>query len=296
MSNPLLEPIRIGKVTLRNRVAMAPMISNLGTPEGYPTDAHIMYLAERAKGGASLILTEYTYVNRVDARGSVNELGLYSDELTPKFMRLTDMIHSFGSKIFVQLVHAGRKTKRDVIWGNTPIAPSPIPLMDEVKEMTSEDVERVKEDFVSASLRARRAGFDGVELHGAHGYLLAQFLSPAINKRKDEYSDGVNLVKEIVREIKDKAKITVGIRLSSTEFDPEGLTPERVAEIGEELVKAGIDYIHLSAGRDGPMNSSAPFYYGKPSFLKEAMTVRERVKNIPLLVVGSVISMEDASR
>ncbi len=293
MVSPLHEPIRIGKVSLKNRIAMAPMISNLGTPEGYPSDAHILYLAERAKGGVGLIITEYTYVNRVDSRGSVNELGLYSDELIPKFMRLTDMIHSVGSKIFVQLVHVGRKTKRDVIWGNTPIAPSPITLMDEVREMTKEDVERVKGDFVDASLRARRAGFDGVELHGAHGYLLAQFLSPATNKRVDEYSDGKKFVQEIVREIKAKVGITVGVRLSSTEFDEEGLKPEDVAEIARELEKVGVDYVHLSAGRDGPMNSSAPFYYQRPSFLEEAKVVRERVK-VPLLVVGSVITMEDA--
>ncbi|ADX84750.1 oxidoreductase [Saccharolobus islandicus] len=289
----LLEPIRIGDIVLKNRIAMSPMISNLGTPEGYPSDAHIAYLAERAKGGVGLIITEYTYVNHVDARGSVNELGMYSDELTPKFMRLTELIHALGSKIFVQLVHVGRKTRKDIIWGNKPIAPSPIPIMDEVREMTKEDIERVKNDFIDASIRAKRAGFDGIELHGAHGYLLAQFLSPATNKRNDEYKDGVRFIEEILKGIKEKAKITVGIRISVTEFDNEGLTPEIVAEIGKKLEKAGIDYIHLSAGRDGPLGSSMPYYHKRLAFLEEAKVVRDAV-NIPIFLVGSVITPVDA--
>jgi NADH:flavin oxidoreductases, Old Yellow Enzyme family len=289
----LLEPIRIGDIVLKNRIAMSPMISNLGTPEGYPSDAHIAYLAERAKGGVGLIITEYTYVNHVDARGSVNELGMDSDELTPKFMRLTELIHALGSKIFVQLVHVGRKTRKDIIWGNKPIAPSPIPIMDEVREMTKEDIERVKNDFIDASIRAKRAGFDGIELHGAHGYLLAQFLSPATNKRNDEYKDGVRFIEEILKGIKEKAKITVGIRISVTEFDNDGLTPEIVAEIGKKLEKAGIDYIHLSAGRDGPLGSSMPYYYKRLAFLEEAKVVRDAV-NIPIFLVGSVITPVDA--
>ncbi len=289
----LLEPIRIGDIVLKNRIAMSPMISNLGTPEGYPSDAHIAYLAERAKGGVGLIITEYTYVNHVDARGSVNELGMDSDELTPKFMRLTELIHALGSKIFVQLVHVGRKTRKDIIWGNKPIAPSPIPIMGEVREMTKEDIERVKNDFIDASIRAKRAGFDGIELHGAHGYLLAQFLSPATNKRNDEYKDGVRFIEEILKGIKEKAKITVGIRISVTEFDNDGLTPEIVAEIGKKLEKAGIDYIHLSAGRDGPLGSSMPYYYKRLAFLEEAKVVRDAV-NIPIFLVGSVITPVDA--
>ncbi len=291
----LLEPIKIGDVQVKNRLAMSPMISNLGTPQGYPSEAHIAYLAERAKGGIGLIITEYTYVNNIDARGSVNELGLYSDELIPKFMRLTEIIHALGSKIFVQLVHVGRKTRRDIIWGNKPIAPSPIPIMDEVREMSKEDIERVKNDFINSAIRAKRAGFDGIELHGAHGYLIAQFLSPATNRRSDEYKEGVRFVEEILRGIKEKVKITVGIRLSVTEFDDQGLTPEIVADISKKLEKAGIDYIHLSAGRDGPLSSSMPFYYDRVSFLREAKIVKDEI-NVPLLLVGSILTLEDAMK
>jgi NADH:flavin oxidoreductases, Old Yellow Enzyme family len=122
----ILEPLQIGDITIRNRVVMAPMISNLANPQGYPSEEHIAYLSRRAST-AGLIITEYCYVNRTDSRGSPNQLGLYDDELLPKFSRLTDAVHSRSSKIFVQLVHVGRKTRSGLIWGRTPIAPSPIP-------------------------------------------------------------------------------------------------------------------------------------------------------------------------
>ncbi|GAY26005.1 NADH oxidase [Desulfurococcaceae archaeon AG1] len=292
----LFSSITIGSVRIRNRIAMAPMISNLATPEGYPSDAHIAYLAERAKGGVGLIFTEYTYVNRIDARGSLNQLGLYSDELIPKFRRLTEAVKAHGSRIFVQLVHAGRKTRRNIIWGNTPIAPSPIPLLDDVREMSLEDIARVKRDFAEAALRAERSGFDGIEIHGAHGYLVAQFLSPATNKRSDAYRDGVRFVVELVEEMRSRVSIPIGIRLSVTEFDPQGLNPQMVAEIVSRLEKeAGLDYIHLSAGRDGPIASSMPFYMPRTPLIEDAKIVR-RVTKLPLLLVGSVIDPEDALR
>jgi len=289
----LLSPIWIGREKIKNRVAMSPMISNLGTPEGYPSEHHIMYFAERAKGGVGLLITEYTYVNKVDSRGvHINQLGLYSDDLIPKFFRLTELIHSLDSKIFVQLVHVGRKTKEEAIWGNTPIAPSPI-SKGKVREMTLDDIKRVKEDFVKASIRAERAGFDGIELHGAHGYLIAQFLSPATNKRNDKYKDGTVFVEELIEEVKAKVNMPLGIRVSVTEFDEEGLKPEMVAEIAKRLEAKGLDYIHISAGRDGPLYSSMPFYGKRVSFLEEAKVVRKNIK-IPMFLVGSIIDLEDA--
>jgi len=288
----LFEPLRIRDVELKNRVVMAPMISNLGTPAGYPTDNHILYLARRASVG--LIITEYTYVNRIDARGSYNQLGLYDDELIPKFARLTEVIHNLDSKIFVQLVHVGRKTRRSIIWGNVPIAPSNIPLLDEVREMSEDDINRVIMDFVKASERAERSGFDGIEIHGAHGYLVAQFLSPATNKRNDKFRDGVLFLEQLLKEIRRVVSIPVGLRISVTEFDPNGLTPKLVAGIIKRIENL-LDYVHLSAGRDGPLGSSAPFYYKRPAYVEEAKIVRENV-SLPLFLVGSVVTVEDAEK
>jgi len=288
----LFEPLRIRDVELKNRVVMAPMISNLGTPAGYPTDNHILYLARRASVG--LIITEYTYVNRIDARGSYNQLGLYDDEVIPKFARLTEVIHNLDSKIFVQLVHVGRKTRRSIIWGNVPIAPSNIPLLDEVREMSEDDINRVIMDFVKASERAERSGFDGIEIHGAHGYLVAQFLSPATNKRNDKFRDGVLFLEQLLKEIRRVVSIPVGLRISVTEFDPNGLTPKLVAGIIKRIENL-LDYVHLSAGRDGPLGSSAPFYYKRPAYVEEAKIVRESV-SLPLFLVGSVVTVEDAEK
>ena len=140
----IFREIYIGGLRIRNRIAMAPMISNLASPEGYPSEAHVAYMVERARGGVGLIITEYTYINKIDSRGSLNQLGLYSDDLIPKFRRFTEAVKAHGSRIFVQLVHVGRKTRSSIIWGNTPIAPSPIPLLDSVREMTLDDIARVR--------------------------------------------------------------------------------------------------------------------------------------------------------
>ncbi|BAB65046.1 NAD(P)-binding protein [Sulfurisphaera tokodaii] len=288
----LLEPFYIRDVELKNRVVMSPMITNLGAPEGYPTEEHIRYFVRRASAG--LLITEYTYVNKVDARGSPNQLGLYDDELIPKFARLTEAVHNMDSKIFVQLVHVGRKTRRSLIWNNDPIAPSNIPLLDPVREMTEDDINRVIMDFVKASERAEKSGFDGIELHGAHGYLIAQFLSPATNKREDKYKDGVIFLEELLKEIRRVVSIPVGMRISVTEFDPQGLTPELVAKIVKRVENL-LDYIHLSAGRDGPLGGSSSFYYKRPSYVDEAKVVR-KVTNLPLLLVGSVSTVEDAEK
>jgi NADH:flavin oxidoreductases, Old Yellow Enzyme family len=286
----ILEPLQIGDITIRNRVVMAPMISNLANPQGYPSEEHIAYLSRRAST-AGLIITEYCYVNRTDSRGSPNQLGLYDDELLPKFSRLTDAVHSRSSKIFVQLVHVGRKTRSGLIWGRTPIAPSPIPLLDQVREMTEEDIKRVIKDFGDAAERAEKANFDGIEIHGAHGYLVAQFLSPATNERNDRYSDGTVFLLELLEEVRRRTSLPVGLRISVTEFDDNGLTPDRVSKILEK-VSHKLDYIHLSAGRDGPLGASMPFYWKRPAFLEFAKQVRK--PSVPLFLVGSVITLREA--
>ncbi|BCU66869.1 NADH oxidase [Sulfolobales archaeon HS-7] len=283
----LFQTLNVGGITLKNRVVMSPMITNLGTPQGYPSDSLISYFRERSDVG--LLITEYTYVNSVDSRGSANQLGLYDDTLVPKFYRLTKAVHDAGTRIFTQLVHVGRKTRRPLI-NSTPIAPSPIKLMDEVREMTKEDIDRVIEDFAQASRRAQSAGFDGIELHGAHGYLIAQFLSPVTNKRRDKYSDGVVFVQELIKRIREVVSLPLGMRLSVTEFD-DGITPEMARKIVDRL---DLDYVHLSAGRDGPLGSSMPFYYREPAFLEEVKKFGR--PGIPLFVVGSVKTEKDAEK
>lgn len=294
MALKLLEPLQIGDLVIRNRVVMAPMITNLGTPEGYPSDEMVAYYRERATE-IGLIITEYTYVNNVDARGSANELGLYSEVFLPKFRRLTEAVHSLGGRVFAQLVHAGRKTVPVLINGNTPLAPSPVPLNEPVREMDQEDLARVMNDFSRAASLAERAGFDGIEIHSAHGYLAHQFLSPAVNKRFDIFGPGPSFLREVLKRVRDEVSVPVGVRVSSSDFDPQGLSPTDVGAYISE-VSSLVDYVHLSAGRDGPLNSSAPFYYKSPSWVEEATVVRGFIKDRPLMVVGSVKSLETAEQ
>ncbi len=290
----LSEPGRIGDLEIKNRLVMAPMISNLANPDGCTNENHIAYLAERAKGGTGLIITEYSYVNNLNSRGSRNQSGVYNPDFIPKYRRLTERVHSHGSKIFMQLVHAGGKaflnTNRE-----GPLAPTATDYVGYTpREMTSQDIENVKDDFLRAARFVKDAQFDGIELHGAHGYLIQEFLSPALNKRTDRYGGSfenrLRFPQEIVDSIKSEIGITTGIRLSLYEDDQGGYGPDYGISIAESL--KGIDYAHFSAGRFAPPGSSSSFYGGKAHIASRL----PRKPNITTIVVGSVTQPEDAQK
>ncbi|HVC33939.1 MAG TPA: NADH:flavin oxidoreductase, partial [Chloroflexota bacterium] len=174
----LFQPIAIGTLNLPNRLVMAPMVTNYATEDGQVTDRLVEYLATRARGGVGLIIVEASYV-RSDGRGFVNQLGIHRDDLVPGLRSLVEAVHAEGAKIAIQLFHAGRQTTSTVT-GIQPIAPSPIPdpsTKQLPREMSVAEIQQMEADFVAAARRARDAGFDAIEIHGAHGYLIAQFLS-----------------------------------------------------------------------------------------------------------------------
>lgn len=284
----------IGNVEIRNRIAMAPMISNLCNPDGTTNETHMAYLEERAKGGAGLIITEYTYVDDVNSRGSRNQLGLYSTNMIPKLRRLTERIHSHGARTFIQLVHAGGKAP-EAINGVKPMAPSEVDYLGSTpREMTLDDIGAVIESFTRAAKYAEQANFDGVELHGAHGYLLQEFMSPALNKREDKYGGNLEnrlrISQEIVDRIREESDIALGIRLSLYEDDADGYDSNYGVKIAETL--RGVDYVHFSAGRNAPPGSAASFY-------DERTHILNRLPGKPgltTMVVGSVISKADVEK
>ena len=293
-ADKLSTPETIGNLTIRNRIVMAPMISNLCNQDGSTNENHIAYLEERAKGGAGLIITEYTYINDLNARGSRNQLGLHNEEFIPKLRRLTERIHSHGTPIFTQLVHAGGKALQE---GNRekPKAPSAVEYMGTTPaEMTAEDIDSVISDFVRAARVAVRSNFDGIELHGAHGYLIQEFLSPALNRREDRYGgtfEGRMLfAQEIIDAIRSEVDTNMGIRLSLYEDDADGYGPDYGLRIAETL--RSLDYVHFSAGRFAPPGSSISFYGGK-THIADRLPRKPTVKTI---VVGSVTDAEDARR
>jgi|ECHvirMinimDraft_2_1075157.scaffolds.fasta_scaffold00106_9 2,4-dienoyl-CoA reductase-like NADH-dependent reductase (Old Yellow Enzyme family) len=288
----LTEPGYIGKLKVRNRAIMAPMISNLANPDGTTNEAHMRYLEERAAGGIGVVITEYTYVDNINSRGSRNQLGIYDTKMIPKLRRLTEGIHRWGAATFVQLVHAGGKASPDIN-GVESIAPSAMKYFNHMaREMTQEDISRVQESFVTAAKLAQASNFDGVELHGAHGYLIHQFLSPATNKRTDKYGGSfenrLRFVQEIIDGIRSETNFVLGIRLSLFEYDQDGYGPDYGLKIANSL--KGIDYVHFSAGRNAPPGSSAPFYYEHNHILKE---LKGRIEKTSV-VVGSVTTVEDA--
>jgi len=228
----LLEPIKIGTVSLRNRIVIPPMESRLSRPDGSVTRAMIDYYAERAKGGAGAIIVENTFVDDKESRSSLSSSGLYSDHLIAGKSELAEAIKANGAVALIQLGHGGRECHPEAT-RRQPVAPSAVPceIIGVVpREMTIDKIEEVQNAFAEAARRAKQAGFDGVEIHGAHGYLICSFLSPYTNKRTDKYGGSLKnralFPLEVISKVREKVgnNFIVGYRMSADEYVPGGLT------------------------------------------------------------------------
>src|SRR5262245_31770676 len=257
--NPLLTPARIGPVEIPNRIVMPPMTTRTADAEGFVTDATVAYYMARVEGGTGLITVEMASPEKA-GRHRRRELGIYDDRFLPGLTRLVDHIHGGGAKASIQLGHGGGHTRTDIC-GETPIAPSAIPHP--VYEVTFETIvpqemshARIGETvaaFANAAARARTAGFDCVEIHAAHGYLISQFHAPFENRRTDEY--GVALENrarfglEVLRAVKNAVPdIAVVYRLSVEDFFPGGLPYSEGRQIAIWAATAGADALHVTAG------------------------------------------------
>lgn len=247
----------IGGLSIKNRVIMPAMSTGLASPNGEVTEQLIRYYEERAQGGAGLLITEFTCIDYEFGKAAESQLRIDDDALIPGMKRLADAIHQHDAKLFVQLHHAGRESRSALINGNQIVAPSPVTckaIGEEPRELTTEEVKKIIQQFIQGAIRAQLAGADGVELHGAHGYLIAQFLNPHTNFRKDEYGGSfenrIRFITEIIQGIKQSCgeQFPIIVRLSVDEFDDEGLTVEESKEISCYLEKLGVDAIHASAG------------------------------------------------
>jgi 2,4-dienoyl-CoA reductase-like NADH-dependent reductase (Old Yellow Enzyme family)/thioredoxin reductase len=244
----LFEPISIGTMELKNRVVMAPMATHFAGPNGEATQHLIDYYTERARGGVALIIVESNYVQR-KGRGGVNRFGLYDDSLLEGHTRLVEAVHTHGAKICAQLHHAGRAAHMAVI-GEMPISPTATVA---AREMTLDDIREVQRDFARAAGRAKKAGFDAVHIHGAHGYLIQQFLSPAINKRQDDYGGSeearMRFLLEVVEAVRDEVgeDFPILARLSAEEFIAGGYGLDFILKVCASLEEAGVCCIDLSS-------------------------------------------------
>ena len=290
----LLSPIRIKKMDLINRVVMPPMGTNLGNPDGTVSEANIAYLQRRAKGGAGFIITE---ISAVHPSGAViaSQLGSYDDRFVPGLKRMAAAVHKEGGKVALQLHHAGRESFILLKQGKA-IAPSPIRSLVyglTPREMTRDEIQEMIRAFGSAAMRAREAGFDAVEVHGAHGYLLTQFLSALSNQRTDEYGGSLanrsRFLIEVLREVRKAVgqDFPISLRLSVEEFIKGGYTPEDLHPVLPEFVRAGADIIHASLGTHGSPGgvTSAPIEYPSGFNVDRAKKVKA-VLTVPVIAVG----------
>lgn len=299
----ILEPMKIGTMEVRNRFVMPPMVTNYAAGDGSVTNRIIDYHARRAKGGVGLIIVEAIYVHQT-GKGFSNELGINRDELLPGLRKLVNAVHRHGAKIACQLYHAGRQTSSDVT-GMRILAPSPIPcpVKQEVpKQLTILEIRGLIEEFRQAARRAKQAGFDAIEIHGAHGYLLNQFLSAYSNKRQDDYGGSLkNRMRfplEVVNSIREEVGIDFPIiyRLSAEEYVDGGLTIEDTSWFAVKLVEAGVNAIHVSGGvYQSASMIIQPAAIPQGLYIENAAAIKRAIEDaVPVIVVGRIKNPEMA--
>ena len=262
----LFSLLQLRTVTFRNRIFVSPMCQ-YSSRDGYPSDWHLVHLGSRAVGGAGLVMVEATAVSP-EGRISPDDSGIWSDAHAEAFAPIARFIREQGAVAGIQLAHAGRKASTDRPWqgggplgpdqrGWQPIAPSPLPFAHDYpvpREATATDLEAVRSQFEAAARRARAAGFQVIEVHLAHGYLLHEFLSPLSNLRKDEYGGGLeNRMRfplSITRSVRDiwPQDLPVFVRISATDWAEGGWDLEQSVELCRRLKEQGIDLIDCSSG------------------------------------------------
>ncbi len=299
----LFEEGRIGSMTVKNRIVMPPMATNYAGSSGEPTERLIGYYAERAKGGAGLIIVESVQVKYPQGKNVACQLRLDKNKYVPGFQELAEAVHAHQARIFIQIQHAGRQYHD--IEGEEGVDPSGIPdgfLQQPVRALKPEEIQDLVERFSETALRARMAGMDGVEFHGAHGYLISEFMSPHTNQRVDEWGGTferrMRFPLRIIERTREKVgpRFPLSFRFSADEFVPGGVTLDDAKKIALYLEDAGIDVLHVSAG----IYESMPrilepmrFEEGWRTYL--AAEIKKVVK-IPVITVGQIRSPEVAER
>lgn len=292
----LFQPLSIGEMRLRNRIVMPPMVTNFGSNDGHVTEQTIGYYEERAKGGVGLIIVEATCVDSPIGKLSHYQLVIDDDSFIPGLSDLAHAIQKHGAKAAVQLHHAGSSTSSEIT-GLQPVGPSAVPFPDRElpRELTLEEISEIIQRFARAAQRAKKAGFDGVEIHSAHGYLISQFLSSAFNKRQDSYGGSLTnrarLLLEIIAAIKGVVgqSYPVWCRVSGREYGiQEGITLEETQSVARMVEEAGAAAIHVSVFAPGPDPRNLPPAAQPPGVLVRFAEAVKSVVSIPVIAVGRI--------
>jgi 2,4-dienoyl-CoA reductase-like NADH-dependent reductase (Old Yellow Enzyme family) len=300
VTNVLLTPAHIGPVEIKNRIVMPPMTTRTSDAEGFVTDDSVAYYMARVRGGTGLITVEMASPERA-GRHRRHEVGIYDDRFIPGLARLVTEIHGGGAKASIQLGHGGGHTRIDIC-GETPIAPSAVPhpvyetTFETIipQEMTKVRIAATTAAYVAAAQRAQQAGFDCVEIHAAHGYLISQFHAPFENRRTDEYGGSLeNRARfglDVLRAVK-AAVPSLGViyRLSVEDFFPGGLPYSEGRQIAIWAAAAGADALHVTAGHYRSLPSAQvvlpPMSLPDATFLDFAADVKQHI-NVPVIAVG----------
>ncbi len=302
----VFEPGEINGMVVENRFVRSATWEGMAAEDGACTPRLTNLMGELAHGGVGLIISGHAYVSK-EGQASPWQLGIYSDELVPGLKEMTRTVHEGGGKIIAQLAHAGYYARK-ALTGTTPLAPSiKGPGRTPRKELSTEDIQHLVQAFADAARRAKESGFDGVQIHSAHGYLLSQFLSPMFNKRQDRYGGRIEnrarIHLEILRAIREQVgqEYPVLIKMNSQDFVDGSLTLEDAIHAGMMLEEAGIDAIELSGGlltsppNRGPSRAGIKTEENEAYFQEGALAFREKV-HVPLILVGGIRSLETAER
>lgn len=297
----LLQPMKINSLEIPNRMVVSAMVTNFANADGTATEKLIAYHEEKARGGWGLIITEDYKITK-DGGGFRNLPGLFSDELIPSHKILTDRVHKLNGRIVAQIYHAGRETLSEVT-GSRIVGPSAIrePSLSEIpRELSIEEIRQLIIEFGDCATRVKQAGFDGVEIHGAHGYLVGAFVSPFSNKRTDEYGGTITrrakFAVDVVREVRRRvgSDFPILYRMSCEEYVNGGMTIEEAKVLARLLENAGVDCLHCSQGvYSSPTVIIPPAKIRKGRYVDNAAAIKS-VVNIPVIAVGRITDPEMA--
>jgi 2,4-dienoyl-CoA reductase-like NADH-dependent reductase (Old Yellow Enzyme family)/thioredoxin reductase len=293
--NHLFQPIRVGTMELKNRVVMCPMGTNFADTTSMPTDGMVAYYAERAKGGIGLIIVEHT---TMETRGkwSPRGAGIWDDRFVPGWKKVVDAVHAQGGNVALQIGHQGRSTNLEGAGepGVQPVAPSPVPChVAQIipHELSTEEVYQFIDNYLLAVKRAVRAGFDAIDIHGAHGYLISSFISGKTNKRTDEFGGTLRgrlrLPLEIIRRVRKEVGKDYPLMMRIGSVEPKGgRLLEETKVVAQLLCEAGLDALDICAGTYTDIEWEVPPYFFSPGFNMMNIEAIKRSVNVPVIAAG----------
>ena len=294
----LFSPMKIGSCEIPNRTVVPAMVTNMCPDNGLASEQYIRYHEEKAKGGWGLIITEDYRINP-NAGGYPHICGLWSEEQIPSHKHFTDVIHQYPAKVFCQIYHAGRQATHHVNGGKQPVSCSPIAdawNKETPRELKTEEVREIIAQFGNTAGNAKKAGFDGIEIHAAHGYLIHEFLSPNCNHRLDEYGGSYLNRQRFLHEIYDACRQAVGpdfpiiVRISAEENTEGGRKFHETRQILRDLEEWGVDAVHLSTGMYGVVSSlgTVASHYQHHGWVMDFAEEVKKFLKIPVITVGRI--------